>query len=413
MHLPRLNPGRFVTFISVWMIFSPAHASTPPIEQAQSDVRGYMQCVQDAYNADRWHSRTIDECRTQFPAVQSLRQGDYVAVTFTGEQNRLYEQARQRWIDFDKAVRVQILSKGLAEQFAAANVTTAYSFDKLSRALDARFSELEAAPFSWYPAKKAPYRTAQGLTLEQVQQKEKQQFITCLEKVVNAPGSLSITKTNFDNQARQCLQEISRFNLDGSNAIFQPETFQAITAQGWQVIAAQQSKAEEAERVRLAKEEAESWPSLIKALLGKIVVALLAIGGLYALWRAFLNAPASSTGSSRDNYGHSTGGGYSYSPTSDPRDPPSQSTERTSRAKPVDLGTFTLKHRKVGPLTTQHRCASCTHWRGERTPHPVTREWYVKHDTKGPCGHKHPGSPHGVKRDMEGFYCKNFQEGGF
>ena len=412
MHFPRLNLGRLVISMVLWMALSPVHAAPAPIEQAESDVRGYMNCVQDAYNADRWHSRTIDECRTQFPAVQSLRKGDYAGVTFTGEQNRLYEQARKRWIDFDKAVRVQILSRGLAEQFAAANVTTAYSFDKLAKSLDAQFSELEAAPFSWYPAKKAPYRTAQGLTLAQVHQSETQKFTNCLEKVVNGPGSLSTTKANYDNQVSRCLQDISRSNLDGSNAIYQPDTFQAIAGQGWTVIASQQIKAEEAERARLAKEEAESWSHFFKALLGKIVVGLLALGGLYALWWAFINAPASSgRSSSSGSYGGSSGSDYSSA--SDYRETSTASAERPSRPKPVDLGTFTLKHRKVGPLTTQHRCASCIHWRGQRTPHPVTREWYVKHDTKGPCGHKHPGSPYGIKRDMDGFHCKDFQEGGY
>ncbi|MDZ3991081.1 hypothetical protein [Pseudomonas sp. Teo4] len=404
---------RLFTFAALCGSAPLVQAEAPPIEQAERDVQGYMQCVSNAYNSDQWRSNTVANCRKQFPVVQSLYQGDYNGVTFTREQSQLYQQARPQWVAFDKKVRTWLFSSGLAEQFAKAKVATAYSFDQTAKSIDARFAELDSVPFTWYPAQKTPYRTAQGLNLQQLHQAELQQFTTCLRGTVEGTNNLNLTRPAFERQVQQCLAPISRQNIEQSSAVYQPQAFQTIAEQGWAEIARRQATAAELERTRLEKEYAESWPQVLKALLGKLLLGLLFLGGVYALWR-YLSSGTYSGGAAYDGPGSSSDHAPRRASAASYRSDDRTRAERAEPAeKPADLTTFTLKHRKIGRLTTPHRCASCVHWQGQRTSHPVTREWYVKIDTKGPCGHKHPGSPYGIKRDMDGFHCKDFTDAGY
>lgn len=392
------------------LISGAAHAAIAPIEQAPGDVQGYIRCIQDTYAANQWQAGTVAQCRASNPAVRSLREGDYNGVTFTRAQNELYEQSRTQWIDFDKSLRVQLLSKRLAEQFTAANVLTAYSFERVANDLDTRFAEMNAAPFSWYPATKTPYTTASGLSLAQLHNAELGQFSQCLEAATTTLKVL--TRTMFDSEVTGCTGDITQHNADRSNGLYQPQAFRSIADQGWAQIAAQQAQAEEAKRVRLAKEEAESWPNRIKVLLKQLFVGVLVIGGLFIAWIVFRNLPtaAATQGSGRRRQRRED-----EDEDDEYTAPPARKRHesRPVERKP-DLNTFTLNHRKIGKATTHHWCASCVHWRGERVQHPVMkRDTYVKVGTIGNCAHPHPGSPYGMKRYDAGFHCKDFKDAGY
>ncbi|WP_079226567.1 hypothetical protein [Pseudomonas putida] len=382
------------------------YAAPPPIEQAPADVDGYIRCIQDTYAANRWQAGTIANCRSLNPAVRALREGDYVAVTFTGAQNALYQSSRKRWIDFDKSLRVQLLSKQLGLLFQAANPLTAHSFEQVSNDLNSRFAELDEAPFSWYPASKTPYVTANGLTLASLHNAELAQFARCMENSVSQLDRLNTGRATFDNRVVSCRREITVRNNDGSSALFQPQAFDAVSEQLWNQIAAQQATAHEAERQRLAKEEAESWPNRLQALTKQALAwLLLLLGVVFIAWKsvhALMNTPVQRTGSA---------GRRELEDDDEPQVRPAQNYRREER-KP-DLGTFTLKHRKISALTTKHMCASCCHWTGPRTKHPVTNDMYVKLGAAGKCVKKTNGSPYGMKRYDEGFYCKDFSDIGF
>jgi hypothetical protein len=381
------------------------YAATPPIEQAPADVEGYIRCVQDAYAANRWQSGTIAACRASNPAVRSLREGDYVSVTFTRAQNDLYEQSRKQWIDFDKTLRVQLLSKKLGELFQSANPVTAYSFQRVASDLDTRFAELNEAPFSWYPATKAPYTTVNGLSLASLHNAELAQFTRCLENTTTRLSVSSISRTAFDTSVMACTGEIAVLNSDGSKALYQPQAFSSVAEQVWAQIASQQARAQAAEHQRLAKEESESWPHRLKVLLKQAFIWVLVIGGLLFAWTVVRNLPDTipEQGAGRRYREHDNGN------EQEDRQP----RERKHQDRKPDLNTFTLKHRKISQLTTKHLCASCTHWMGPRTPHPVNSEPYVKLDAVGKCVKKRTGSPYGMKRYNEGFHCKDFSDIGF
>lgn len=379
-----------------------AHAATVPIEQAPGDVEGYIRCIQDTYADNRWQAGTVAQCRASNPAVRALREGDYNGVTFTRAQNELYEQSRQQWIDFDKALRVQLLSRRLTEQFQAANALTAYSFERTANDLDTRFAELNEAPFSWYPATKTPYTTASGLSLAQLHNAELGQFSRCLEAATTTVKVL--TRTMFESEVAGCTGDITQHNADHSNGLYKPQAFRSVADQSFGQIAAEQARVEEAQRVRLAKEEAESWPNRIKVMLKQALVGVLVIAGLFIAWIALRNLPQSTPTQGA--------GRRRVRDDDDERAERPAREHRTVERKP-DLGTFTLKHRKIGPLTTKHMCASCVHWMGPRIPHPVNKDVYVKLDAVGKCVAPRNGSPHGMKRYDAGFHCKDFKDMGF
>jgi len=378
------------------------HATPPPIEQASADVEGYIRCIQDTYAANRWQAGTIAGCRASNPAVRSLREGDYVSVTFTRAQNDLYEQSRKQWINFDKALRVQLLSKKLGELFQAANPVTAYSFQRVASDLDTRFAELNEAPFSWYPATKAPYTTVNGLSLAPLHNAELAQFTRCLENATARLSASSISRTALDTNVTACSGEIAARNSDGSKALYQPQSFSSVAEQVWAQIASQQARAQEAERQRLAKKEAESWPNRLKVLLKQALIWVLVIGGLFIAWTVVRNLPDTIP---------EQGAGRRRRERDEHED--RQPRERKQADRKPDLGTFTLKHRKISQLTTKHLCASCTHWMGPRTPHPVNLDPYVKLDAVGKCVKKRAGSPYGMKRYNDGFHCKDFSDIGY
>lgn len=384
---------------------SVVHAAPPPIEQAPNDVEGYIQCVQDAYAANRWQAGTIAGCRVSNPAVRSLREGDYVSVTFTRAQNALYEQSRTQWINFDKALRVQLLSKKLGELFQAANPVTAYSFQRVASDLDTRFAELNEAPFSWYPVTKTPYITVSGLSLAPLHNAELAQFTRCLENATARLSTSNISRMAFDTNVTACSGEIAARNIDGSKALYQPQTFSSVTEQVWAQIASQQARAQETERQRLAKEEAESWPNRLKVLLKQAFIWVLVIGGLFIAWTVVRNVANTTLeqGTGRSRREHDEDDVYEDH----------QPRERKPVDRKPDLNTFTLKHRKISALTTKHLCASCTYWTGPRTPHPVNGDLYVKHDAVGKCVKKRAGSPYGMKRHSDGFHCTDYSDIGY
>ena len=380
------------------------HAAPPPIEQAPTDVEGYIRCVQNTYSSNQWQAGSIASCRASNPAVRSLREGDYVSVTFNRAQSEIYEMSRKRWIDFDKALRVQLLSKKLGELFQTANPMTAYSFQRVASDLDARFAELNEAPFSWYPATKAPYTAVNGMSLLSLHNAELAQFTRCLENTTRLNAS-SISRTAFDTGVSGCSAEITARNSDGSKTVYQPQAFSAVAEQAWGQIASQQARAQDAERLRLEKEEAQSWSNRLKVLLKQALVWVLVIGVFFIAWTVVRSVAdtTSEQGTGRSRREHDEDDEY------EDRQP--------RECKPVDrkpdLGTFTLKHRKISALTTKHLCASCTHWMGPRTPHPVTGDPYVKDDAVGLCVRKRAGSPNGMKRQNDGFHCRDFSDMGY
>ncbi|SEM48748.1 hypothetical protein SAMN04487857_102243 [Pseudomonas sp. ok272] len=396
--------------VALLVISGAAHAAIPAIEQAPGDVQGYIRCIQHTYAANQWQAGTVAQCRASNPAVRSLREGDYNGVTFTQAQNELYEQARAQWIDFDKSLREQLLSKRLAEQFKAANVLTSYSFERVARDLDTRFAEMNEAPFSWYPATKAPYTTASGLSLTQLHNAELGQFSQCLEAATTTLKVL--TRAMFEGEVTGCTGDITQHNVDGSNGLYKPQAFRSVADQVWAQIASQQAQAEEAKRVRLAKEEAESWPNRIKVVLKQVFTGVLVIGALFIAWMVWRNLPAAAptrgTGRRRQRHEDDDDDDEYVTP------PTRQRHESRPVERKPDLNTFTLHHRRVSKATTPHWCASCIHWRGERVQHPVMkRDTYVKVGTIGNCAHKHPGSPYGMKHYDAGFHCKDFEDGGY
>ncbi|MBH3430215.1 hypothetical protein [Pseudomonas alkylphenolica] len=389
-----------------------SQASVPDIALAPSHVEGYIQCIKAAYASERWRSKTVAECRASNPAVQSLQQGDYVALTFTTAQSNDYNQSRKRWVDFDKTVKQLIYSKGLAQLFGAVGVQTAYSFKQVSTDLDTRFSELEAPPFSWYPGKKPPYLTASGLTLEQLHAAELDRFSRCLGASISKLDVLTSTRQTVDVKAGACIRDITKLNSDATQGLYNVGDFSQVTNQYWAQIASTQAQAREAERVRLEQEKANSWPVRLKALAGQAMVFLLIIAGLFAAYRYFKDF--FSVGHAEGVEGQYISQAHYRTRRTEPDDADDEPRREAPRSAPTprrpDLGTFTLQHKKVCSLTTKHMCSSCSWWAGERTPHPVTSELYVKVGTVGKCSHRHPGSPYGMKRYDAGMTCKDFQD---
>jgi hypothetical protein len=387
------------------------HADPPPIEQAPTDVEGYIRCVQDTYASNQWQAGSIARCRASNPAVRSLREGDYVSVTFSLGQNQLYEKSRKQWIDFDKALRVQLLSKKLGELFQIANPMTAYSFQRVASDLDARFAELNEAPFSWYPATKAPYTTANGLSLAPLHNAELAQFTHCLENATARLSTSSISRTAFDTNVTACSGEISARNSDGSKALYQPQAFSSVAERVWAPIASQQAQAQEAERQRLEKEEAESWPNRLKVLLKLAFNWGLVIGVLFFAWSLLRRRRRDLEDDTYENRPPRKRGNDRRERNEDDAYENRQPRERKQADRKLNISDFEGgKYRQLGPLTFKHRCASCNHWSGPRTPHPVNNYKYVKLNAKGNCTKKRNGSPYGMKRDMDGFNCKDYSE---
>jgi len=380
-----------------------SQANVSDIALAPSHVDGYIACVQAVYASNSWRSTTVAKCRADNPAVKSLRDGDYVALTLTTEQSRLYDQSWKRWVDFDKSLKSLIFSKGLAEMFDAAGVQTAYSFKQVATDLDARFVELDSPPFSWYPGKKTAYKTSTGMSLEQLHAAELDHFSGCLGAALNTLDVKTATQQAVDIKSGVCIRDIAKLNSDTTQGLYGAGDFSRITNQYWSQIASSQALAKEAERVRLEQEKANSWPVRLKALAGQALVLALIFAGLFAAYWFFRNLASTGRGDGKsrrrrveDDDAEYERGGDRYQPTPTPRKP--------------DLGTFTLRHKKVCSPTTKHMCASCSWWAGQRTPHPVTQDLYVKVGTVGKCLHRHPGSPHGMKRYDAGTICKDFQD---
>ncbi|MGH8424599.1 MAG: hypothetical protein ACRER3_19955 [Pseudomonas fluorescens] len=389
-------------------------AEIPGIELAPSHVESYIQCIQAAYASNSWHSTTVAECRSRYPAVLSLRRGDYVALTFTTAQSKTYDQSWKRWVDFDKSLRSLILSKGLSEMFSAARVQTAYSFRQVATDLDTRFSELDSPPFSWYPATKTSYKTATGMSLEQLHAAELNRFSSCLATAINTLDVKTATHQSVEIKAAACIRDITQMNSDVSQGLYNAGDFSRVSGQHWTQIASAQASAKEAERVRLEQEKANSWPVKLKALAGQALVFALVFVGLFVAYRFLRNLPSAAS--------HDTGGEqvrrqpqrrrrHTEDDEETEYEPPRATRPSTpSPQRSPDLGTFTLRHQKVCSLATQHMCASCRWWAGERTPHPVTPDLYVKIGTLGKCIHKHPGSPYGMKKHNAGTTCKDFHD---
>ncbi|WP_247254596.1 hypothetical protein [Pseudomonas moorei] len=386
-----------------------AQANVPDIALAPSHVEGYIQCIQTAYVSNSWHSGTVAECRASNPAVQSLHQGDYVALTFTTEQSRSYDQSWKRWVEFDKSLKSLVYSKGLAEMFNAAGVQTAHSFQKVSTDLDARFSELNSPPFSWYPGQKLPYKTANGMSLEQLHTAELDRFSHCLGAAINTLDVKTATQQTVDIKAGVCTRDIMKLNTDASEGLYGAGDFSQVINRYWTKIASSQANAKETERIRIEQEKANSWPVKLKAMVGPAMVFVWVFVGLFAAYRYVKNFSGTmreEVVNGRVRRQHRRRGeveDVEYAQRSTTRQP-ATSFQRS------DLGTFTLRHKKVCSPTTKHACASCCWWAGERTSHPVTQELYVKVGTVGKCTHRHPGSPHGMKRYDAGTICKDFQD---
>lgn len=407
-----------------------ALADIPPIESAPSQVDNYIRCVQTAYDGRLWQATTIHQCRAANPAVQSLKDGDYVALTFTHSQTAAYDQARKRWIDFDKWLRAQILSKGLEAYFSRLGVQTAFSFVQAEQDLSNRFHELEEPPFSWYPATRTELKAANGMSLQQLHQSELGRFTRCVESVTRALDILSTTHTLFNVQAEGCKREITRHNGGGVIGIYNQQRFEQIANGGWAAVASAQSQAETAERQRLAEEESNSRSAKLRAAAGQIISWASIALGIFLLFRfraslAKVVLSIQSTGSYRRRT-ETEEDEYDDEEEPSPRSSRSPSTQRPSyrenspardrqppKPEKVDLGTFGLKHHKIGSSVTRHRCASCVHWTGQRTPHPTSQDTYVKIGTKGKCVHKHPGSPYGIKRHDDGSICKDYLDIGY
>lgn len=382
-----------------------ARASVPDIESAPSHVAGYIQCIQTAYASNDWRSNTVAQCRASNPAVQSLRNGDYVSLTFTTAQSHLYDQAWKRWVDFDKSLKRQVFQAGLLEMFNGAGVKTAYSFKQVSADLDTRFSELDAPPFSWYPGQKPVYKTATGLSLQQLHAAELDRFTRCLGASLNAQDAQTTTQQGVDAKAQACTRDITRLNSDATQGLYGAADFNRVTQQYWSQIAASQARVKEAERARLEQEKANSWPVKFRALAGQALVFVFLGVGLFAGYRYL-------KGLARLEPEVSTGPRRRTERDDDQYERPRERRAPEPSARPPDLGTFTLRHKKVCSPTTKHMCASCSWWAGERTPHPVTQDLYVKVGTIGKCTHRHPGSPHGMKKFDSGTICKDFQDMG-
>ena len=112
------------------------------------------------------------------------------------------------------------MSKKLGELFQAANPVTAYSFQRVASDLDVRFAELNEAPFSWYPATKAPYAAVNGMSLMSLHNAELAQFTRCLENATTRLSASSISRTAFDTSVSACYAEITARNSDGSKAVY-------------------------------------------------------------------------------------------------------------------------------------------------------------------------------------------------
>lgn len=381
-----------------------AQANVPDIALVPSHLDGYIQCIQAAYGSNSWRANTVAECRASNPAVKSLRDGDYVALTFTTAESRLYDQSWKRWVDFDKSVKSLIFSKGLPEMFSAAGIQTAYSFRQVSTDLDTRFSELSSQPFSWYPGQKLPYKTSTGLSLEQMHASELDRFSRCLGAAINTLDLKAATQQDVDVKAGACTRDITKLNSDSTQGVYNAGDFSRVANQYWAQIASSQARAKETERVRLEQEKANSWPVKLRALAGQALVFVFVFAGIFVAYR-FIRSLASlqrDEGASRHRRQREGSDDAIYERRNERQ--PSLSSRQP------DLGTFTLRHKKVCSPTTKHMCASCTWWAGERTPHPVTPELYVKVGTIGKCTHRHPGSPHGMKKYDSGTICKDFQD---
>lgn len=391
-----------ITLLTVGLLTlsTEGYAAPPPIEEAPADVDGYIRCIQDFYATNRWQAGTIAGCRANNPAVRSLRDCDYVSVTFSRAQSRIYEQSRKQWIDFDKALRTQLLSRKLNELFQAANPLTAYSFKRVASDLDARFSELNEEPFSWYPATKVPYTTVSGSSLASLHSAELAQFTRCLETAISQLSASRISRSAFDSNVDTCSSEISARNGDASKALYQPQVFRSVAEQTWAPIASQRVRTQDAAVIPLAKKESES--SWYVTLLKLICIMIMGVGGLFTFWNLVNRVPATIS---------KKGGRRSRRKRNEHED--SQPRGRNQEGKKLDLGTFMLKHRKISSMTTNHLCASCMHWTGKRTPHPVNREPYVKLDAVGECVKKRAGSPYGMKSYKDGFQCKDFSDIGY
>lgn len=427
-----------LTKLLLWLILlglsatREAMAEIPPIESAPLQVDSYIRCVQDAFTKGPWQSTTLTQCRAASPAVRSLKEGDYVALTFSRAQTTAYNQARNRWIEFDKSLKAQILSTGRQEYFNRLGVQTAFSFTQAEQDLNNRFQELEVPPLSWYPATRTELRAVNGMSLQQLHQSELGAFTRCVESAMQGADIRSATLTQFKSQAETCKHEITQRNLGGLAGIYNQKKFDQISNQRWAAIASAQSQAETAERERLAREEANSWPVKLRAIAGQFIIwASIALGiFLVFRFRASL-ATVVPSGQSTGSYRHRNGpdndeDDYGDYEEPSPRASRSHSSQRssyredshgrdrqTSKPEKVDLGTFGLKHHKIGSFVTRHRCASCIHWAGQRTPHPVNQDTYVKIGTKGKCNHKHPGSPYGIKRHDDGSICKDYKDIGY